>query len=228
MKNDFLKFATAQGLNSMHGEKVLSQSANNVQSSYGYISPTILEERQLNVTQMDVFSRLMMDRVIFLGTEVNDYTANVIQAQLLYLDSVDSERDINLYLNTPGGSVYAGLGIYDTMQFVKARVATICTGLAASMGAVLLVAGEKGMRAALPHSRVMIHQPLGGIQGQASDIEITAKEILKLKEELYQIISDHSGKAIEQIRQDADRDHWMTSKEALEYGMIDRLYIHKD
>jgi len=212
----------------MHVEKVLSQSANNIQGSYSYISPTILEERQLNVTQMDVFSRLMMDRVIFLGTEINDYTANVIQAQLLYLDSVDSERDINLYLNTPGGSVYAGLGIYDTMQFVKARVATICTGLAASMGAVLLVAGEKGMRAALPHSRVMIHQPLGGIQGQASDIEITAKEILKLKEELYQIISDHSGKAIEQIRQDADRDHWMTSKEALEYGMIDRLYIHKD
>jgi ATP-dependent Clp protease protease subunit len=177
---------------------------------------------------MDVFSRLMIDRVIFLGTEVNDYTANVIQAQLLYLDSVDSERDINLYLNTPGGSVYAGLGIYDTMQFVKARVSTICTGLAASMGAVLLVAGEKGMRAALPHSRVMIHQPLGGIQGQASDIEITAKEILKLKEELYQIIAEKSGKAIEQIRQDADRDHWMTSKEALEYGMIDRLYIHKE
>jgi ATP-dependent Clp protease protease subunit len=228
MTNDFLKYATAQGLNSMHVEKVLSQSANTVLASGGYISPTILEERQLNVTQMDVFSRLMMDRVIFLGTEVNDYTANVIQAQLLYLDSVDSERDINLYLNTPGGSVYAGLGIYDTMQFVKARVSTICTGLAASMGAVLLVAGEKGMRAALPHSRVMIHQPLGGIQGQASDIEITAKEILKLKEELYQIISDHSGKAIEQIRQDADRDHWMTSKEALEYGMIDKLYIHKD
>ena len=226
--NDFLKFAAAQGLNSMHVEKVLSQSADSVRDSYGYISPTILEERQLNVTQMDVFSRLMMDRVIFLGTEINDYTANVIQAQLLYLDSVDSERDINVYLNTPGGSVYAGLGIYDTMQFVKSRVATMCTGLAASMGAVLLVAGEKGMRAALPHSRVMIHQPLGGIQGQASDIEITAKEILKLKEELYQIISDHSGKAIEQIRQDADRDHWMTSKEALEYGMIDKLYIHKD
>lgn len=212
----------------MHVEKVLSQSANNIQGSYGYISPTILEERQLNVTQMDVFSRLMMDRVIFLGTEINDYTANVIQAQLLYLDSVDSERDINLYLNTPGGSVYAGLGIYDTMQFVKARVSTICTGLAASMGAVLLVAGEQGMRAALPHSRVMIHQPLGGIQGQASDIEITAKEILKLKDELYQIISDHSGRSVEQIRQDADRDHWMTSKEALAYGMIDKLYIHKD
>ena len=227
MQNDFIKYAVAQGLNSMHVEKVLSQSAHQVMDS-GYISPTILEERQLNVTQMDVFSRLMMDRVIFLGTEVNDYTANVIQAQLLYLDSVDSERDINLYLNTPGGSVYAGLGIYDTMQFVKARVSTICTGLAASMGAVLLVAGEKGMRAALPHSRVMIHQPLGGIQGQASDIEITAKEILKLKDELYQIISDHSGKAIDQIRHDADRDHWMTSKEALEYGMIDKLYIHKD
>ena len=228
MNNDFLKFAPAQGLNSMHVEKVLSQSANNIQGSYGYISPTILEERQLNVTQMDVFSRLMMDRVIFLGTEINDYTANVIQAQLLYLDSVDSERDINLYLNTPGGSVYAGLGIYDTMQFVKARVSTICTGLAASMGAVLLVAGEQGMRAALPHSRVMIHQPLGGIQGQASDIEITAKEILKLKDELYQIISDHSGRPIQQIRQDADRDHWMTSKEALAYGMIDKLYIHKE
>ena len=212
----------------MHVEKVLSQSANNIQGSYGYISPTILEERQLNVTQMDVFSRLMMDRVIFLGTEINDYTANVIQAQLLYLDSVDSDRDINLYLNTPGGSVYAGLGIYDTMQFVKARVATICTGLATSMGAVLLVAGEQGMRAALPHSRVMIHQPLGGIQGQASDIEITAKEILKLKDELYQIISDHSGRSIEQIRQDADRDHWMTSKEALAYGMIDKLYIQKE
>ena len=228
MSNDFLKYAVSQGLNSMHVENVMSRSMDSARASYGYISPTILEERQLNVTQMDVFSRLMMDRVIFLGTEVNDYTANVIQAQLLYLDSVDSERDINLYLNTPGGSVYAGLGIYDTMQFVKARVSTICTGLAASMGAVLLVAGEKGMRAALPHSRVMIHQPLGGIQGQASDIEITAKEILKLKDELYQIISDHSGKAIDQIRQDADRDHWMTSKEALEYGMIDKLYIHKD
>ncbi len=227
MNNDFLKYAAAQGLNSMHVEKVLAHSANTVLASGGYISPTILEERQLNVTQMDVFSRLMMDRVIFLGTEVNDYTANVIQAQLLYLDSVDSERDIHLYLNTPGGSVYAGLGIYDTMQFVGAKVATICTGLAASMGAVLLVAGEKGMRAALPHSRVMIHQPLGGIQGQASDIEITAKEILKLKDELYQIISDHSGKSIDRIRQDADRDHWMTAKEALEYGMIDRVYTRK-
>ena len=228
MKNDFLKYAAAQGLNSMHVEKVLSQSANAVQSSYGYISPTILEERQLNVTQMDVFSRLMMDRVIFLGTEVNDYTANVIQAQLLYLDSTDSERDIHLYLNTPGGSVYAGLGIYDTMQFVTAKVATICTGLAASMGAILLVAGEKGMRAALPHSRVMIHQPLGGVQGQASDIEITAKEIIKLKDELYTILSAHTGKTVDLIRQDADRDHWMTAQEALDYGMIDRVYTKKN
>ena len=215
--NDFLKFATSCGMNSMHVENAMNASAS-------YISPSILEERQLNVTQMDVFSRLMMDRIIFLGTEVNDYTANVIQAQLLYLDSVDSERDISIYLNTPGGSVYAGLGIYDTMQFVRSRVATICTGMAASMGAVLLVAGEKGMRAALPHSRVMIHQPMGGIQGQASDIEITAKEILKLKDELYQIISDHSGQAVKKIRQDADRDYWMTAEEALNYGMIDKVY----
>ena len=218
--NDFLKFAVDKGMNSMHVEKTMNASAS-------YISPSILEERQLNVTQMDVFSRLMMDRIIFLGTEVNDYTANVIQAQLLYLDSVDSERDINIYLNTPGGSVYAGLGIYDTMQFIGSRVATICTSMAASMGAVLLVAGEKGMRAALPHSRVMIHQPLGGIQGQASDIEITAREILKLKDELYQIISDHSGQTMDKIRQDADRDYWMTAKEALEYGMIDKVYSKK-
>ena len=218
--NDFLKFAVSNGMNSMHVENAMNASAS-------YISPSILEERQLNVTQMDVFSRLMMDRIIFLGTEVNDYTANVIQAQLLYLDSVDSERDINIYLNTPGGSVYAGLGIYDTMQFIQSRVATICTGMAASMGAVLLVAGEKGMRAALPHSRVMIHQPLGGIQGQASDIEITAREILKLKDELYQIISDHSGQTMDKIRQDADRDYWMTAKEALEYGMIDKVYSKK-
>jgi ATP-dependent Clp protease protease subunit len=218
--NDFLKFAVDKGMNSMHVEKTMNASAS-------YISPSILEERQLNVTQMDVFSRLMMDRIIFLGTEVNDYTANVIQAQLLYLDSVDSERDINIYLNTPGGSVYAGLGIYDTMQFIGSRVSTICTGMAASMGAVLLVAGEKGMRAALPHSRVMIHQPLGGIQGQASDIEITAREILKLKDELYQIIADHSGQTMDKIRQDADRDYWMTANEAMAYGMIDKVYTKK-
>lgn len=206
----------------MHVEKVMQDSA-----SYSYISPSILEERQLNVTQMDVFSRLMMDRIIFLGTEVNDYTANVIQAQLLYLDSADSSRDISIYLNTPGGSVYAGLGIYDTMQFVRSRVGTICTGMAASMGAILLVAGEKEMRAALPHSRVMIHQPMGGIQGQASDIEITAKEILKLKDELYQIIADHSGQTMDKIRHDADRDYWMTAEEALAYGMIDKVYTKK-
>lgn len=218
MNNDFRKYATKHlGINGLVLDEVMSTQAQ-------YLNPYILEERQLNVTQMDVFSRLMMDRIIFLGTEVNDYTANVIQAQLLYLDSVDSERDIHIYLNTPGGSVYAGLGIYDTMQFVRSKVATICTGMAASMGAVLLVAGEKGMRAALPHSRVMIHQPLGGIQGQASDIEITAKEILKLKDELYQILSDHSGQSVEKIRQDADRDFWMTAAEALAYGMIDKVY----
>ncbi|MCI6324556.1 MAG: ATP-dependent Clp endopeptidase proteolytic subunit ClpP [Bacteroidales bacterium] len=223
--NDFLKFAASRGMNSMHVERVMQDGMRApMVASDSYISPSILEERQLNVTQMDVFSRLMMDRIIFLGTEVNDYTANVIQAQLLYLDSVDSDKDISIYLNTPGGSVYAGLGIYDTMQFVKSRVATICTGMAASMGAVLLVAGKKGMRAALPHSRVMIHQPMGGIQGQASDIEITAKEILKLKDELYQIISDHSGQTMEKIRQDADRDYWMTAVEAQEYGMIDKVY----
>ena len=222
MTNDFLRFAKSQGLNTMHVEKVMQDSA-----SYSYISPSILEERQLNVTQMDVFSRLMMDRIIFLGTEVNEYTANVIQAQLLYLDSADSSRDISIYLNTPGGSVYAGLGIYDTMQFVQSRVGTICTGMAASMGAILLVAGEKNLRAALPHSRVMIHQPMGGIQGQASDIEITAKEILKLKDELYQIIADHSGQDIDKIRQDADRDYWMTAQEALAYGMIDKVYTRK-
>lgn len=221
--NDFLKFATSRGLNSMHVAEVMNASV----PTDSYISPTILEERQLNVTQMDVFSRLMMDRIIFLGTEINDYTANVIQAQLLYLDSVDADRDITIYLNTPGGSVYAGLGIYDTMQFVRSKVATTCTGMAASMGAVLLVAGEKGMRAALPHSRVMIHQPLGGIQGQASDIEITAKEIIKLKDELYQIIADHSGQSMEKIRQDADRDFWMTANEALAYGMIDNVYTKK-
>lgn len=229
--NDFLKYATAQGMSSMHVEQVMKssqQSAISSPISASYISPSILEERQLNVTQMDVFSRLMMDRIIFLGTEINDYTANVIQAQLLYLNSSDPDRDIHLYLNTPGGSVYAGLGIYDTMQFVSSKVSTMCTGMAASMGAVLLVAGEKGMRSALPHSRVMIHQPMGGIQGQASDIEITAREILKLKDELYQIIADHSQQNVEKIRQDADRDYWMTAKEALDYGMIDRVYTKSE
>ena len=216
--NDFRKYATKHlGINGMALDDVISTQAQ-------YLNPYILEERQLNVTQMDVFSRLMMDRIIFMGTEVNDYTANVIQAQLLYLNSVDSDKDISIYLNTPGGSVYAGLGIYDTMQFVKSDVATICTGMAASMGAVLLVAGAEGKRAALPHSRIMIHQPMGGAQGQASDMEITVKEILKLKKELYQIIADHSHNTIERIEKDSDRDYWMTAQEALDYGMIDRIY----
>ena len=172
---------------------------------------------------MDVFSRLMMDRIIFLGTQVTDQSANIIQAQLLYLDSVDPEKDISIYINSPGGSVYAGLGIYDTMQYINSDVSTICTGMAASMAAVLLVAGQKGKRFALPHSRVMIHQPMGGIQGQASDIEITAREILKLKEELYRIISDHSGQPFEKVEADSDRDYWMIAAEAEQYGMIDKV-----
>ena len=187
-----------------------------------YITPNIMEERQLNVTQMDVFSRLMMDRIIFLGTQVNSDVANNIQAQLLFLDSSDPGKDVTIYINSPGGSVYDGLGIYDTMQFITSDVATTCTGMAASMAAVLLVAGTS-KRSALKHSRIMIHQPMGGVQGQASDIEITAREILKLKNELYTIISDHSGKPLEQVAKDSDRDYWMTSQEALEYGMIDMV-----
>ena len=193
-----------------------------------YISPTIIEERQLNVASMDVFSRLMMDRIIFLGLPIDDYVANIIQAQLLYLDSADPGKDIQIYFNTPGGSVHAGLGIYDTMQYISADIATICTGMAASMGAVLLTAGTKGKRSALKHSRVMIHQPMGGASGQASDIEITAREISKLKKELYDIIAIHSGKSYAQVEKDADRDYWMTSTEAKEYGMIDEVLIrHK-
>ena len=190
-----------------------------------YISPTIIEERQMNVASMDVFSRLMMDRIIFLGVPINDYVANVIQAQLLFLESADAKKDIQIYLNTPGGGVYAGLGIYDTMQYITPDVATICTGMAASMGAVLLCAGAKGKRTALKHSRVMIHQPLGGAQGQASDIEITAREIQKLKKELYQIISDHSGTTSDDVWKDGDRDFWMTSEEAKTYGMIDEVLV---
>ena len=187
------------------------------------MTPYIIEERQLNVAKMDVFSRLMMDRIMFLGTAINDSVANVIQAQLLFLQSTDSKRDIQMYINSPGGSVYAGLGIYDTMQFITPDVATICTGMAASMGAVLLCAGEKGKRSALTHSRVMIHQPLGGAQGQASDIEITAREILKLKDELYQIIANKSGQSIEKVNQDSDRDYWMKAEEAKSYGMVDEV-----
>lgn len=217
--NDFRKYAT--------GHLRLNGGAldDYMKISSSYISPTIIEERQLNVAQMDVFSRLMMDRIIFLGTQVDDYTANVVQAQLLYLDSSDPGKDISLYLNSPGGGVYAGLGIYDTMQFITSDVSTICTGMAASMAAVLLTAGAKGKRFALKHSRVMIHQPMGGAQGQASDIEIQAREIQKLKKELYQIIADHSGKPFEDVEKDSDRDYWMTAIEAKEYGMIDEVMI---
>ena len=219
MDNEFRKYATKHlGMNGLALDKYADITSN-------YISPTIIEERQLNVAQMDVFSRLMMDRIIFLGTQVDDYTANVIQAQLLYLDSADPGKDIAFYLNTPGGSVYAGWVIYDTMQFISSDVATICTGMAASMGAVLLTAGAKGKRSALKHSRIMIHQPMGGAQGQASDIEITAREIQKLKKELYMIIADHSGNTYERIEKDSDRDYWMTAEEAKEYGMIDELLL---
>lgn len=215
--SEFEKFAVKdRGISSLALHRV-----NSVYSSY--ISPMIIEERQLNVAQMDVFSRLMMDRIIFLGCPINDEVANIIQAQLLFLDSNGYDSDISLYINSPGGSVYDGLGIYDTIQTINSDVHTICTGMAASMAAVLLTAGTAGKRSALPHSRVMIHQPLGGAEGQASDIEITAREIGKLKTELYQIISDHSGKTIEEIVKDADRDYWMTAQEALSYGMIDQI-----
>jgi len=214
---EFQKYATKHhGINSMYYNKIVSS-----------MTPYIMEERQMNVTQMDVFSRLMMDRILFLGTAIDDNVANIIQAQLLFLESMDANKDIQIYINSPGGGVYAGLGIYDTMQFIKPKVATICTGMAASMGAVLMGAGEKGMRAALPHARIMIHQPLGGAQGQASDIQITAREILKLKDELYEIISKHSGQPFDRIEKDSDRDYWMTAKEALEYGMIDEILIRK-
>ena len=218
-KDEFRKYAIKhQGISSSTVDSFTSMMNN-------YISPTIIEERQMNVASMDVFSRLMMDRIIFLGVPINDYVANIIQAQLLFLESVDAKKDIQIYLNSPGGGVYAGLGIYDTMQYIAPDVATICTGMAASMGAVLLCAGAKGKRTALKHSRVMIHQPLGGAQGQASDIEITAREIQKLKKELYTIISEHSGKSYDEVWKDGDRDYWMTSSEAKEYGMIDEVLI---
>lgn len=220
--NEFKKFATKHlGMNSLALDEYYTHITS--QQEGGYISPTIIEERNLNIAQMDVFSRLMMDRIIFLGAAVTDYSANVIQAQLLYLDNTDPGKDISIYINSPGGSVYAGYGIYDTMQYISSDVSTICTGMAASMAAVLLVSGTKGKRFALPHSRVMIHQPLGGMQGQASDIEIAAKEIIKVKQELHQIIADHSGQSIETIERDSDRDKWMTAQEALEYGMIDKV-----
>ena len=221
LTSDFRKYATGNlGMNGMALDDVMRAQAQ-------YLNPYILEERQLNVTQMDVFSRLMMERIIFLGTEINDYTSNTIQAQLLYLDSTEPDKDISIYINSPGGSVTAGLGIYDTMQFISSDVATICTGMAASMGAVLLVAGQEGKRQALPHSRVMIHQPLGGVQGQASDIEIEALEIQKFKKELYTIISNHSHTPYEKVWQDSDRNYWMTAEEAKEYGMIDQVLAKK-
>ena len=220
--NEFRKYATRHlGMNSMVLDDVISMQNH-------YLNPYILEERQLNVTQMDVFSRLMMDRIIFLGTEIDDYTANTLQAQLLFLDSTDPGKDISIYINSPGGSVYAGLGIYDTMQFIASDVATICTGMAASMAAVLLVAGKEGKRSALKHSRIMIHQPMGGAQGQASDIEITAREIQKLKKELYTIIAEHSHTDFDKVWADSDRDYWMTAQEAQEYGMIDRVMTRKE
>ena len=218
---DFRKYATQHlGINGMVVDDIIS-------AQNQYMNPYILEERSLNVTQMDVFSRLMMDRIIFLGTQIDDYTANTLQAQLLFLDSTDPGKDISIYINSPGGSVTAGLGIYDTMQFISSDVATICTGMAASMAAVLLVAGKAGKRSALPHSRVMIHQPLGGVQGQASDIEIEAREIMKYKKELYSIISDHSHTPFDKVWADSDRNYWMTAEEAKEYGMIDTVLTRK-
>ena len=217
--NEFYKYATKhKGINGLGLEKYANKIVD-------YISPTIIEERQLKVAQMDVFSRLMMDRIIFLGDQIDDYVANIIQAQLLFLESADPKRDIQIYLNSPGGSVYAGLGIYDTMQFIQPDVATICTGMAASMAAVLLCAGADGKRSALKHSRIMIHQPMGGMQGQASDIEITAREIQKLKKELYEIIAEHSKQPYDKVWTDSDRDYWMTAQEAKEYGMIDEVLI---
>jgi ATP-dependent Clp protease, protease subunit len=218
-KNEFFKYATQhQGMNSMHLEKYIQSSVTN-------LTPYIIEERQMNIQPLDVFSRLMMDRILFLGNPIDDYVANIVQAQLLFLESTDQSRDIMIYINSPGGMVYAGLGIYDTMQYIKPDVATICTGMAASMAAVLLCAGTKGKRSALIHSRVMIHQPLGGAQGQASDIEITYKEIQKIKLDLYNIISNHSGQTIKKVEKDADRDFWMRAEEAKTYGMIDEVLI---
>lgn len=216
-QDEFLKYAVKhRGISSATLHNYTSITAD-------YISPTIIEERQLNVAQMDVFSRLMMDRIIFLGVGINDYVANIVQAQLLFLESVDAKKDIQIYMNSPGGSVYAGLGIYDTMQYIAPDVATICTGMAASMGAVLLCAGAPKKRTALKHARVMIHQPMGGAQGQASDIEITAREIQKLKKELYDIIALHSGQPYDKVERDSDRDYWMTAEEARDYGMIDEI-----
>jgi ATP-dependent Clp protease, protease subunit len=226
-QEEFRKYAVKhRGISGSNYDRFTSHFNGRVSSIVSdYISPTIIEERQLNVAQMDVFSRLMMDRIIFLGVAINDDVANIIQAQLLFLESADSKKPISIYLNSPGGSVYAGLGIYDTMQYIAPEVATICTGMAASMAAVLMCAGAPKKRTALPHSRIMIHQPMGGAEGQASDIEITAKEIQKLKKELYEIIAKHSGQTYDKVYADSDRDYWMTAAEAKEYGMIDEVLI---
>jgi ATP-dependent Clp protease, protease subunit len=219
--DEFRKYAIKQrGISSLSLHQFESVHAS-------YISPTIIEERQMNIAQMDVFSRLMMDRIIFLGIAIDDYVANIIQAQLLFLESSDPGKDIQIYFNSPGGSVYAGLGIYDTMQYINCNIATICTGMAASMAAVLMTAGTNGKRSALKHSRIMIHQPMGGAQGQASDIEITAREIMKLKHELYEIIALHSGQPVEKVEKDSDRDYWMTAEEAKAYGMIDEILVRQ-
>lgn len=219
-RDEFRKYATKhKGISSTTYDKYMSHVYGGVDN----MTRTVIEERQMPFREVDVFSRLMADRIIFLGTGIDDYIANIIQAQLLFLESTDPKKDIQIYLNSPGGSVYAGLGIYDTMQYIGPDVATICTGMAASMGAVLLCAGTTGKRTALKHSRVMIHQPLGGAQGQASDIEITAKEIQKLKKELYDIIANHSGQTYDKVWNDSDRDYWMTADEAKEYGMIDEV-----
>ena len=216
--DEFKKYATKHhGINSLYYEKMMS-------AMYPVgLTPNIIEERQLNAVAMDVFSRLMMDRIIFLGTGINDQVANIVQAQLLFLESADNSKDISIYINSPGGSVYAGLGMYDTMQFIKPDVATICTGMAASMGAVLMCAGEKGKRSALPHSRIMIHQPMSGTQGQVSDMEIAVNETIKVRDELYNILAKHSGKTFDEIKTDSDRDYWMTAKEAKAYGMVDEV-----
>ncbi len=222
IRDDFRNYALKQhGISSLKMDRYMSMTRN-------YITPYIIEERPMNITQLDVFSRLMKDRIIFLGVPIDDDVANIIQAQLLFLESQDPDRDIQIYLNSPGGMVYAGLGIYDTMQYLNPDVSTICTGMAASMAAVLLCAGAEGKRFALPHSRVMIHQPMGGAQGQASDIEIEAREIQKIKKELYDIISYHTGKPYDQVWQDCDRDCWMIASEAKEYGLIDQVLSKKD
>ncbi len=223
-KNEFLKYATKHlGMNSMHLEKYAQATAPNIQG----FTPNVIEERKMNIVGLDVFSRMMMDRIIFMGVPVNDYVANVIQAQLLFLESTDAKRDILMYINSPGGSVIDGLGIYDTMQYVSPDVGTICTGLAASMGAVLLAAGAKGKRTALPHSRVMIHQPLGGMQGQVSDMEISYQLIKQMQKELYDILSSHTGQTYKKIEKDCDRDNWMKAEEAKAYGLVDEVLARK-